>query len=179
MANFIEQKQFRELKKLIDYHIGSKLQGIALQDLSARINQFLRQPTLDDYYVEVLVHRLLQLGADFEYYVQAYMFKSMPDDYTRRELSLLEDELFAYIEKKLIGKPLEQKITHQLIAQLHQQQPEMSKEKCHQKAMGNWAWLIPHMLILIIMQQLFRLIKDAILKDKQVNRKGRIRIKKM
>ena len=122
---------------------------------------------------------MIQLGANYESYVSALLFKLMPDDFTRKELMSLEEELYRYIEKELYGKGADKIFTAKLIQQTSKLFPDISVTLAEKKAIGNCGWLIPHALMHLIIEAILKKIQMALLEDKKVNRKGKIRIKKM
>ncbi|MFK5984043.1 MAG: hypothetical protein QM479_01275 [Pseudomonadota bacterium] len=175
----INDKYFVEFKKLIDYHVRGQLNSKRNNALYLEISNYLKDPDIDDFKLEVIAIKIIQLGANYESFVSALLFKSMPDNFTRKELLALEAELYRYIEKELYGKGMDKLFTQKLIEQTLIFSPEISPALAEKKAIGNWGWLIPHALTQIVIEAIFKKIQAAILEHKKVNRKGRIRIKKM
>jgi hypothetical protein len=96
-----KDKRFIELTKLIDHHINKQLAAKDINALYKDIKSYLNDPIAEDFKLEVIAVQVIQLGANYESYVSALLFKSMPDDFTRKELTALEEELYRYIEKEL------------------------------------------------------------------------------
>ncbi|MDX2504593.1 MAG: hypothetical protein QNL62_08975 [Gammaproteobacteria bacterium] len=120
------------------------------------------------------------MGVDYEAYVSALIFKTLPDEFTKRELVKLEDEFYSYIEKELYGKGLDRRISEKLIAQISNQYPQLSTTMVEKKAMGNWGWLLPHALTQLVIDRIIELIDTAKVEANKGKKKGRtIRIKKM
>jgi hypothetical protein len=175
----IKEKRFIELKKLIDYHIAKQLNSKQENDLYKDISDYLNAPVVDDFKLEVIAVKVIQLGANYESFVSSLLFKSMPEDFTRKELQLLEEELYHYIEKDLYGRGMDKRFTTKLIEQTLKLVPNKTEALTKKKAIGNWGWLIPHALMQVIVEAILKKIQTALLEDKRINRKGRIRIKKM
>ncbi len=110
----IKEKRFIELKKLIDYHIAKQLNSKQENDLYKDISDYLNAPVVDDFKLEVIAVKVIQLGANYESFVSSLLFKSMPEDFTRKELQLLEEELYHYIEKDLYGRGMDKRFTTNL-----------------------------------------------------------------
>jgi len=174
-----KDKRFVELTKLIDHHINKHLATKGINALYKHIGLYLKDPIAEDFKLEVIAVQVIQLGANYESYVSVLLFKSMPDSFTRKELIALEEELYRYIEKELYGKGMDKIFTAKLIQQTIKLFPDISASLAEKKAIGNWGWLIPHALMHLIIEAILKKIQMAILEDKKVNRKGKIRIKKM
>ncbi|MFK5894048.1 MAG: hypothetical protein QM504_12575 [Pseudomonadota bacterium] len=174
-----KDNRFVELTKLVDYHIGNQLNSKQLNSLYRDISRYLNAPDSDDFKLEVIAVKVIQLGANYESYVSALLFKSMPENFTRKELQTLEEELYRYIEKDLYGKGMDKLFTNKLIEQTLRLVPNSTRALTEKKAIGNWGWLIPHALTQVIIEAILKKIQMAVLEDKKINRKGRIRIKKM
>jgi hypothetical protein len=174
-----KDKRFVELTKLINHHINQKLSAKDINSLYKDIGAYLNDPIAEDFKLEVIAVQVIQLGANYEPYVSALLFKAMPDDFTRKELKALEDELYQYIEKELYGKGADKIFTAKLVQQTKKLFPNTPSTMLEKKAIGNWGWLIPHALIQLIIEAILKKIQMAVLEDKKINRKGKIRIKKM
>ncbi len=174
----IKQKKFTEFKKLIDHHVNGQLDEKRNAALYKDISTYLKSPLIDDFKLEMIAVKIIQLGANYESFVSALIFKSMPDNFTRLELIALEDELYQYIEKELYGKGIDKTVTTKLIQQTLKSTPDISKSLAEKKAIGNWGWLVPHALSQVIIEAVLKKIKSALLDDKKINRKGKIRLKK-
>jgi len=174
-----KDKRFVELTKLINHHINKQLAAKDINALYKDIESYLNDPIAADFKLEVIAVQVIQLGANYESYVSALLFKTMPDDFTRKELTALEEELYRFIEKELYGKGVDKIFTTKLIEQTIKLFPDTPAKMAEKKAIGNWGWLIPHALMHLIIEAILKKIQMAILEDKKVNRKGRIRIKKM
>ena len=99
MGNLTKQHQF--LEKLIEYQIKSHLNEQQADILYQSIERFLKEPEASDYTLESIAVRIVKMGVDYEAYVSALIFRTLPDEFTRRELVDLEEELYTYIEKEL------------------------------------------------------------------------------
>ena len=173
------KKKFAELEKLIEHQTNKQLKESNYNDLLDRIQVYLDNPQVEDYKLEVVASKIINLGADYESYVSALVFKTLPDHFTRKELVELEEELYAYIEKDVYGKGLDKVIAEKLQQHTITQNPQISESLARKKAMGNWGWLIPHALTQIIIEYILRQINEAVLEAKKGNRKGKIRLKKV
>jgi len=174
-----KDKRFVELTKLIDHHIDKKIPAKNINALYKDITLYLQDPMIEDFKLEVIAVKVIQLGANYESYVSALLFKAMPDNFTRKELMALEDELYLYIEKELYGKGADKIFTSKLVQQTLKLFPDTPAAMAKKKAVGNWGWLIPHALIHLITEAILKKIQLTLLEDKKINRKGKIRIKKM
>lgn len=173
-------KQHQCLEKLIDYQIKNHLDDQQVQALFKEIKSFLQAPDATDYTLSAIATRIIKMGVDYEAYISSLIFKNLPDEFTKKELVKLEDELYSYIEKELYGKGIDNRISQQLIIQLCNQNPKLSEQMAEKKAMGNWGWLLPHALTQLVLDKIIALIdiaKNEANKGKQKGRK--IRIKKM
>ena len=168
------------LEKLIDFQIKNQLNNEQNKQLYQSISSFLQNPDATDYTLESIAVRIVKMGVDYEAYVSALIFKTLPDEFTKRELVKLEDELYSYIEKELYGKGLDQRICEQLVEQVGKDNPKLNVTMAEKKAMGNWGWLLPHALIQLVVDKIIGLIEDAKVEANKGKKKGRkIRIKKM
>lgn len=172
-----KDKRFVELTKLIDHHVSNQLAAKDIKALYKDIGLYLKDPTVEDFKLEVIAVKVIQLGANYESFVSALLFKAMPDNFTRKELSALEEELYSYIEKELYGKGADKVFTAKLVQQTRKLFPDIPRSMAEKKAVGNWGWLIPHALTQLIIEAVLKKIQMALLEDKKVHRKGRIRIK--
>ena len=178
MGNLTKQHQF--LEKLIDFQIQGHLNDAQIKLLYTSINSFLKKPDATDYTLESIAVRIVKLGVDYEAYVSALIFKTLPDEFTKKELVKLEEEFYTYIEKELYGKGLDQRITLKLIEQIRKQNPKLNESMAEKKAMGNWGWLLPHALTQLVIDQIIESIDYAKTEANRGKKKGRtIRIKKM
>lgn len=178
MEKLAKQHQF--LEKLIDFQIKNQLNNEQSGSLYKRIAAFLQDPESSDYTLESIAIRIVKMGVDYEAYVSALIFKTLPDEFTKRELVKLQDELYSYIEKELYGKGLDKRISEKLIAQISNQYPQLSTTMVEKKAMGNWGWLLPHALTQLVIDRIIALIDTAKVEANKGKKKGRtIRIKKM
>ncbi|MCK5647823.1 MAG: hypothetical protein KAI22_03000 [Gammaproteobacteria bacterium] len=178
MANLTKQHQF--LEKLIDYQIADHLNKEQSDILFQSIDTFLKEPQASDYTLESIAVRIVKMGVDYEAYVSALIFKTLPDEFTKRELVKLEEEFYSYIEKELYGKGLDKRITLKLIEQISRQNPDLNENMAEKKAMGNWGWLLPHALTQLVIDQIIESIDNAKVEANKGKKKGRkIRIKKM
>ena len=178
MENLGKRHQF--LENLINYQIVDQLNDEQSKDLYQLIRDYLKDPTATDYILENIAIRIVKLGVDYEAYVSALIFKTLPDEFTKRELIELEEGLYLFIEKKLYGKGLDKRISKKLIAQIHQQNPKLSAAMVEKKAMGNWGWLLPHALTQLVIDKIVELVDEAKTEANRTKRKGRkIRLKKM
>jgi len=96
MGKLEQQHQF--LEKLIAYQIIDQLNDEQAGLLYDSIESFLQEPEATDYILESIAIRIVKLGVDYEAYVSALIFKTLPDEFTKRELVELEDSLYRYIE---------------------------------------------------------------------------------
>ena len=178
MENLGKRHQF--LENLINYQIINQLNDEQTKHLYQSIKSFLKDPKATDYTLETIAVRIVRLGVDYEAYVSALIFKTLPDDFTKRELAELEEGLYDYIKKKLYGKGLDKRISEKLIAQIRQQNPKLSAAMVEKKAMGNWGWLLPHALTQLVFDHIVDLIDKAKTEANRSKRKGRkIRLKNM
>lgn len=178
MGNLAKQHQF--LEKLIDFQIKGHLNEEQTDALFVAINSFLKAPDASDYTLESIAVRIVKMGVDYEAYVSALMFKTLPDEFTKGALVELEDEFYTYIEKELYGKGLDKRITQKLIEQISKQNPKLTPVMAEKKAMGNWGWLLPHSLTQLVIDQIIEFIENAKIEANRGKKKGRkIRIKKM
>lgn len=178
MGNLTKQHQF--LEKLIDYQIYGHLNKEQTGILYKSIDSFLKEPQASDYTLESIAVRIVKMGVDYEAYVSALIFKTLPDEFTKRELVKLEEEFYSYIEKELYGKGLDKRITVKLIEQISRQNPELNDNMAEKKALGNWGWLLPHALTQLVIDQIIETIDKAKVEANKGKKKGRkIRIKKM
>lgn len=174
------EKQHQFLEKLIDYQVINQLNDEQAEILYASIASFLKEPEATDYNLETIAVRIVKMGVDYEAYVSALIFKTLPDEFTKRELLELEDGLYRYIEKQLYGKGLDKRISEKLLQQISRQNPQLNAKMVEKKAMGNWGWLLPHALTQLVIDKIIELIDSAKTEANKGNRKGRtIRIKKM
>lgn len=178
MANLTKQHQF--LEQLIDYQIYNQLNTEQAKQLYKKISKFLRKPDATDYTLDGIATRIVKMSVDYEAYVSALIFKSLPDEFTKRELVKLEDEIYAYIEKEIYGKGLDRRLSDKLIEQVARDKPELSPAMVEKKALGNWGWLLPHALTQLLIDRIVELIDQAKTEANRGKKKGRvIRIKKM
>ncbi len=178
MANLAKQHSF--LEQLIEYQIHEHLNREQAKQLYQNIIVFLREPEASDYTLDSIAVRIVKLGVNYEAYVSALMFKSLPDEFTKRELVKLEDEIYTYIEKEIYGKGLDKRLSNKLIEQVSKDKPELSAVMVKKKALGNWGWLLPHALTQLLIDRIVELIDQAKTEADRGNKKGRkIRIKKM
>ena len=178
MKKLAKQHQF--LEKLINFQIKNQLNNEQAGLLFASIEAFLREPEATDYTLDTIAIRIVKMGVDYEAYVSALIFKTLPDEFTKRELVKLEDEFYSYIEKELFKKDLDQRISQKLIEHISKQNPKLNAVMVEKKAMGNWGWLLPHALTQLIIEKILELIDQAKNEANKDNKKGRtIRIKKM
>jgi hypothetical protein len=176
--NIKNNKRFTFLSLLIEHHINKQLDDKQSLALYKDIGDYLASPVIDNFKLETTAVKVIQLGANYEAYISALIFKAMPDSFTRKELVLFEDEITKYIEKDVYGKEIDKLFTQHLVQQTIKLVPETTEKMAEKKATGNWGWLIPYALTQIIIEALLNKIQMAILEDKKVNRKGKIRIKK-
>ena len=172
-------KKFTELEKLIEHQINAQLKEADYKKLLGKIKRYLNDPGVEEYKLDVLASKIINLGADYEAYVSALIFKTMPDNFSRKELVDLQEELYTYIEKDVYGKGLDNVIASKLEQHTITQNPQLSESLARKKALGNWGWLIPHALTQIVLEFILRQISEAVLEAKKGNRKGKIRLKKM
>lgn len=173
-------KQYDCLEKLIEFQIKNQLNHDQCQQLYQAIAVFLQQPDASDYTLESIAVRIVRMGVDYEAYVSALIFKALPDEFTKRELVKLQDELYSYIEKELFGKGLDQRVSDKLIAQVRKDNPGLNESLAEKKAMGNWGWLLPHAMSQLVIDKIIELIDNAKVAANKGRKKGRkIRIKKM
>jgi len=178
MGRLAKQHQF--LEKLIDLQIKGHLDKEQAGVLYAAINLFLKSPDATDYTLESIAVRIVKMGVDYEAYVSALIFKTLPDEFTKGELVNLEDEFYTYIEKELYGKGLDKRITQKLIEQISKQNPKLNQLMAEKKALGNWGWLLPHSLTQLVIDQIIDYMENAKIEANRGKKKGRkIRIKKM
>ncbi len=178
MANLAKQHQF--LEQLIEYQIHEQLNREQADQLYHNIADFLSEPEASDYTLDTIAIRIVKLGVDYEAYVSALIFKSLPDEFTKRQLVKLEDEIYTYIEKEIYGKGLDKRLSDKLIEQVSKDKPELSAAMVNKKALGNWGWLLPHALTQLLIDRIVELMEQAKTEANRGNRKGRkIRIKKM
>ena len=159
MGNLTKQHQF--LEKLIEFQIKNQLNDEQSKVLYRSISSFLKEPEASDYTLEAIAVRIVKMGVDYEAYVSALIFKTLPDEFTKRELVKLEDELYSYIEKEIYGKGLDQRVTDKLIEQVSKDNPGLSASMAEKKAMGNWGWLLPHALTQMLLDKIVELIDTA------------------
>lgn len=173
-------KQHQFLEKLIDLQIKGHLNQEQTDVLYTSINSFLKAPAATDYTLESIAVRIVKMGVDYEAYVSALIFKTLPDEFTKKELVKLEEEFFTYIERELYGKGLDKRITLKLIEQISKQNPKLNESMAEKKAMGNLGWLLPHALTQLVIDQIIESIDNARIDANRGKKKGRkIRIKKM
>ncbi len=178
MGKLAKQHQF--LQQLIDFQISGQLNETQTKVLYRAINDFLKAPDATDYILETIAVRIIKMGVDYEAYVSALMFKTLPDEFTKGSLISLEEEFYHYIEKELYGKGLDKRITQKLIAQISRQNPQLTQHRAEKKALGNWGWLLPHALTQLVIDQINEYIENARIEANRGKKKGRkIRIKKM
>ncbi len=178
MENLPKQHQF--LEKLIASQIKGHLNEEQKKSLYRTINSFLKEPDATDYTLESIAVRIVKMGVDYEAYVSALIFRTLPDEFTKKELVELEEDLYHYIEKELYGKGIDKCITLQLIEQISKQNPGLSNKMAEKKAMGNWGWLLPHALTQLVIDRIIESIENAKVEANRGKKKGRkIRIKKM
>lgn len=178
MGNLTKQHQF--LDKLINLQIKGHLNKEQTDLLYVSINSFLQEPEASDYTLESIAVRIVKMGVDYEAYVSALVFKTLPDEFTKKELVKLEEEFYSYIERELYGKGLDQRITIKLIEQICKQNPKLNEKMAEKKAMGNWGWLLPHALTQLVIDRIIESIDKAKVEANRGKKKGRtIRIKKM
>ena len=172
-------KRFTNLEKLIEHQTNGQLKDSDYKELIQRIKKYLNKPNVDEYKLDVVASKIINLGADYEAFVSALIFKTLPDHFNRKELIDLEEELYGYIEKEVYGKGLDKVIANKLEMHTITQNPQMSESLARKKAMGNWGWLIPHALTQVVVEYILRQINQAVLEAKKGNRKGKIRLKKV
>lgn len=173
-------KQHQFLEKLIDYQIEKKLNPEQTERLYQVIGEFLSAPQASDYTLESITTRIVKLSVDYEAYISALIFKTLPDQFTKQELVKLEEEIYAYIKKELEGKELDKTISRKLEEHIIKANPKLSTKMAQKKALGNWGWLLPHALIQLLIDKINDLINEAVIEANKGKRKGRtIRIKKM
>lgn len=173
-------KQYQCLDKLVEFQIKNQLNNEQSEQLYGAISAFLHNPDANDYVLESIALRIVRMGVDYEAYVSALMFKTLPDAFSKRELVKLEDELYSYIEKELYGKGLDKRISEKLVEQIRKDNPGLSGSMAEKKAMGNWGWLLPHALTQLVIDKIIELIDNAKVEANKGKKKGRkIRIKKM
>ena len=173
-------KRHQFLENLINYQIINQLNDEQTKNLYHLIKSYLKEPDATDYTLETIAVRIIKLGVDYEAYVSALIFKTLPDEFTKRELRELEEGLYEYIEKKLYGKGLDKRISEKLLTQISLQYPKLSTSMVEKKAMGNWGWLLPHALTQLVFDKITELIDQAKTEANRGKRKGRkIRLKKM
>ncbi|MCW8928996.1 MAG: hypothetical protein OQL19_02010 [Gammaproteobacteria bacterium] len=178
MGNLTKQHQF--LEKLINLQIKGHLNKEQAEILYKAISSFLKEPDASDYTLELIAVRIVKMGVDYEAYVSALIFKTLPDEFTKKELVKLEEEFYSYIEKEIYGKGLDQRITEKLIEQISKQNPKLNDSMAEKKAMGNWGWLLPHALTQLVIDRIIEAIDNAKVEANRGKKKGRtIRIKKM
>jgi len=178
MGNLTKQHQF--LEKLIELQIKDHLNKEQTDILYASIDSFLKAPAASDYTLESIAVRIVKMSVDYEAYVSALIFRTLPDEFTKAELVKLEEEFYTYIEKELYGKGLDKRITEKLIGQISKQNPGLNDAMAEKKAMGNWGWLLPHALTQLVIDQIIESIDNAKVEANKGKKKGRkIRIKKM
>ncbi len=173
-------KQQQILEQLIDYQIHDQLNEEQTSTLYQKIAKFLREPDATDYTLECIATRIIKMGVDYEAYVSALIFKSLPDEFTKRDLVKLEDEIYAYIEKEVYGKGLDKRLSEQLLKQVARDKPQLSPAMVEKKALGNWGWLLPHALTQLLIDRIMEFVDHAKTESNRSKKKGRkIRIKKM
>jgi len=173
-------KQYHCLEQLTEFQIKNQLNNEQASQLYQSIAAFLDDPGATDYTLETIAIRIVRMGVDYENYVSALIFKTLPDEFTKRELVKLEDELYSYIEKELYGKGLDQRISEKLVEQVCKDNPGLNDTMAEKKAMGNWGWLLPHALTQLVIDKIVELIDNAKIEANKGKKKGRkIRIKKM
>jgi len=173
-------KKHHFLEKLINFQIKKQLSKEQRSLLYASIASFLEDPQASDYTLDTIAIRIIKMGVDYEAYVSALIFKTLPDEFTKQELVKLEDEIYSYIETELYGKGLDRRISQKLIEQTTKQNPKLSAAMVEKKAMGNWGWLLPHALTQLLVDRIIDLIDYAVVEANKGKKKGRtIRIKKM
>ncbi len=173
-------KQQQILEQLIDYQIQQQMNKEQANALYRQISKFLQEPEATDYTLECIATRIIKMGVDYEAYVSALIFKSLPDEFTRRELVKLEDEIYSYIEKEIYGKGLDKRLSEKLIELVARDKPGLSPSMVQKKALGNWGWLLPHALTQLLIDRIMELIDRAKTEANRTKKKGRkIRIKKM
>ncbi|MCU7939873.1 MAG: hypothetical protein KZQ64_10990 [gamma proteobacterium symbiont of Bathyaustriella thionipta] len=178
MGNLSKHHQF--LEKLINFQVKEHLNKEQRKALYVSINSFLKAPDASDYTLGSIAVKIVKMGVDYEAYVSALMFKTLPDEFTKGELVHLEDEFYTYIEKEIYGKGLDMRITQKLIEQISKQNPTLNQVMAEKKAMGNWGWLLPHALTQLVIEQIIDYMENAKIEASRGKRKGRkIRIKKM
>ncbi len=178
MHKLSRQHQF--LEKLIDCQIENKLNNEQSERLYCDIAEFLSLPQASDYTLESITTRIVKLGVDYEAYISALIFKALPEQFTRKDLLKLEEEIYVYIKKELEGKELDQTISRKLEEHIIKANPKLSPSMAKKKALGNWGWLLPHALTQLVIDKINALISEAVIQANKGHRKGRtIRIKKM
>ncbi len=178
MGNLVKQHQF--LEKLISLQIKDHLNEEQTDVLYRSIADFLKKPEASDYTLDLIAVRIVKMGVDYEAYVSALIFKTLPDEFTKDQLVKLEEEFYSYIEKELYGKGLDKKITLKLIEQISKLNPGLTKKMAEKKALGNWGWLLPHALTQLVIDRIIESIDSAKVEANRGKKKGRvIRIKKM
>jgi hypothetical protein len=175
--NIQTNKRFSFLNLLIEHHINKQLDDKQSLALYQDIGEYLALPTVNNFKLETTAIKVIQLGANYEAYISALLFKAMPDSFTRKELVNFEDEIIKYIEKDIYGKEIDKLFTQCLIQQTLKLVPDTTEKMAEKKAIGNWGWLIPYALTQLIIEAILNKIQMAILEDKKINRKGKIRIK--
>ena len=144
-----------------------------------KITNFVKKPLIDDYKLSVFANKMIAIGSDYDGFVSVSIFKQLPESYTLKDLIQLEEELYQFIHSQIIGTPLDKKFTKILVQETIKKFPSLDKNHAQQKAIGNWGWLLPHAMMHILVESVYESVNNAVLEDKKVNRKGRIRIKKM
>ena len=178
MKNLAKQHQF--LEQLVHFQIKDQLNEEQTKGLYAILDSFLKEPEASDYILELIAVRIIKLNVDYEAYVSALIFKTLPDEFTKGDLIHLEDEFYHYIEKELYGKGLDKRLTQKLIEQTIKQNPQMTHSMAEKKALGNWGWLLPHALTQLVMDKIIDSLDNAKTEANRGKKKGRsIRIKKM
>ncbi|MCK5698151.1 MAG: hypothetical protein KAI02_08320 [Gammaproteobacteria bacterium] len=178
MKNLEKQHQF--LEQLIHFQIQDQFNEEQTKSLYIALNAFLTKPDASDYVLELIAVRIIKLSVDYEAYVSALIFKTLPDECTKAELLQLEEEFYHYIEKELYGKGLDKRLTQKLIEQIIKQNPKITHSMAEKKVLCNWGWLLPHALTQLVMDKIIDLLDNAKTEANRGKKKGRsIRIKKM
>jgi hypothetical protein len=173
-------KHCQVLEKLIDCQIMGCLDERQREILYRLIITFLQEPSISEYKLQLIAVQIIKMGVDYELYVSSLIFRMLPDEFTKRELGQLEEELYNFIEKELQGKGFDQRITLELIQQVTKLYPHLNQAMAKRKVLGNWGWLLPHALTQLVINHLMELIDKAKLEANQgKNKKRIIRIKKM
>ena len=172
------KQQLPELFLLLDNllkPLDEKKKNSVYKEILGTINS----PQVSDHMLETIIAKMMAIGTDYDHFVSVYIFIKLPDDYTKMQFQQLQDELFHFIEKEYNSKNLDKKFTQKLIELTELKFPQLNKKQVVNKALGNWAWLLPHAYMMLVIEKILKIVSSAVLDDKMKNRKGRIRIKKI